>query len=179
MRKFTSEKTYLETLAILANAANIPASSQNRQTSEFVRQVTRRARRDLKQVQKDADIPREQYSAETAKFSASLHHMDTNAASAAIAAREGASKHFSQLRSVMKPGRSNGLDRIDVPNDYAVSYENEEVPRIPLVTNQELEDALLPPQRNFFGSIKRPPSVQANAGRSSGWPVLPRIRKHF
>jgi hypothetical protein len=56
MREFTSEKTNLETLDILANTANIPESSQNRQTSEFVRQATRHARRDLKQVQKDADI---------------------------------------------------------------------------------------------------------------------------
>jgi hypothetical protein len=98
MREFTSENNNLETLDILANRANIPESSQNRQTSEFVRQATRRARRDLKQVQKDADILREQHSAETAKFSASIHHMDTKAASAAIATREWTSKYFSQLR---------------------------------------------------------------------------------
>jgi hypothetical protein len=114
MREFTSEKTNLETLDILAS---IPESRHNRQNSEFVRRETRRARRDLKQVQKDADILREQHSVETAKFSASLHNMDTKPAGAAIAARERASKQFSQLRSVMKPGRSDDLDRIDVPNE--------------------------------------------------------------
>jgi hypothetical protein len=45
----------------------------------------------------------------------------------------------------MKPGRSNGLDRIGVPNDYAVLHDGEEAPRIPLVTKKEdMEDVLLP-----------------------------------
>jgi hypothetical protein len=91
MCKFTSEKTNLGTLDILANTANVPESSQYRQTAEFVRQETRRARRDLKQVQKDADILREQHSAERAKFSANITWIP-KAAEAAIAARERASK---------------------------------------------------------------------------------------
>ena len=144
LREFTGKKTNLETLEILAPKANIPEASQNWQTSEFVRQATREARLALKEVQKDADILREQHSAETAKFAAAVHNMSVPAAGAAIAARERSSKQYRQLRSAMKPGRSNGLDRIDVPNEYAVLREGEAVPRILLVTTEEMEEALIP-----------------------------------
>jgi hypothetical protein len=172
MCKFTSEKTNLGTLDILANTANVPESSQYRQTSDFVRQETRRTRRDLKQVQKDANILREQDSAEIAKFSASLHNMDTKAAEAAIAARERAYKQ----RSVMKTGRSNGLDRIDVPNEYAVRRVGEEAPRTPLVTKEEI--SLLPRTEKRFGQHQETPFGTGERRRISGWTVLSRMRKH-
>ncbi|WP_288993383.1 hypothetical protein, partial [uncultured Marinobacter sp.] len=150
LRAFTSQTTNLDTLDALAHTGNIPEASRIRGTSNFVRQETRRARRALKQVQKDADILREQHSAETAKFAATVHKMDPKAAGAAIAARELSSKQFRQLRSVMKPSRSTGLDRIDVPNEYAVLREGEDVPRIPLVTKEEMEDVLLPHTEKRF-----------------------------
>jgi hypothetical protein len=108
--EFTSKKTNLSTLDDLATAANIPESSRISQTSKFVRRETRSARRVPKQVQKNADILHEQHLAETAKFSAIVHTMDESAARVAIEARELASKKYRQLRLVMKPGRSNGLD---------------------------------------------------------------------
>jgi hypothetical protein len=88
LREFTSKKNNLSTLNDLATAANIPESSRIWQTSKFVRRETRRARRVLKKVQKDADILHEQHLAETAKFSAIVHNMDESAARVAIEARE-------------------------------------------------------------------------------------------
>jgi hypothetical protein len=58
-----------------------------------------------------AESLHEQYRAEMTKFSAIVHGMDPSAARRAIDARE---------RSVMKQASSYGLDRIDVPNVYAV-----------------------------------------------------------
>jgi hypothetical protein len=68
LRAFTSKTTNLETLDVLAHTANIPEASRLYLSSNVVRQIIRRARRALQQVQKDAGILREQHSAETAKF---------------------------------------------------------------------------------------------------------------
>jgi ribonuclease HI len=157
MREFINPETNLDSLETLAVKANIPESSQTRQTSEFVQQALRQARRDLKQVQKDSVTLREQHAAETAKFYATVHNMDTAKAARAIASRELSSKRFRELRSVMKPGRSNGLDYLDVPNADAVLREGEEVPRIPLVTKEEMEEALLPHTEKRFRQYQETP----------------------
>jgi hypothetical protein len=94
LSEFTSKDINLTTLDDLENKANIPESRRVWQTSKSVRQDVRRARRALKQVQKDADILREQHAAETAKFAYTVHNMDESAARAAIDARERASKQF-------------------------------------------------------------------------------------
>jgi hypothetical protein len=60
--------------------------------------------------------------------------MSNDAAVAAIEAHEQAKKQYRQLCWVLKPQRSAGLDRIDVPNEYSIRQEGESVPRIPLVT---------------------------------------------
>jgi hypothetical protein len=71
----------------------------------------------------------------------------------------------------MKPGRSNGLDRLDVPNEYAV--RREVVPRISLVTRGNGGCSALT-RRNVFDSIKRLPLLAK--GRSSGWTAPPDVQ---
>ena len=75
---------------------------------------------------------------------------DVNAACAAIEAREQLSKQFRLLRSIFNPGASYGLDRIDVPNSYAVLKKEEEVPRIPLVVKEQIEEVLVPHTEQRF-----------------------------
>jgi hypothetical protein len=57
----------------------------------------------------------------------------------------------------MKPGRSDRLDHIGVSNEYAVLRDGEGVPRIPLVTNEEMEDVLLPHMETPFRQHKETP----------------------
>jgi hypothetical protein len=92
----------------------------------------------------DAEELREQYMTDQAQFIAALHGMLDVAARAAIAAREKSSNQFRTLRRIFRGGRSSVLERLDVPNQYAVLRHNEAVPRIPLVTKEAIEEALLP-----------------------------------
>jgi hypothetical protein len=57
----------------------------------------------------------------------------------------------------MKSATSHGLDRIDVPNANAVLREGEEMPRIPLVTKEEMEDILLPHTEQRFRQYQETP----------------------
>jgi hypothetical protein len=67
-----------------------------------------------------------------------------HAACAAIEAREQSSRQFRQLRQIFQNGASSGLDRIDVPNSYAVLRQKEDTPRIQLVVKEQIEEVLVP-----------------------------------
>ena len=67
-----------------------------------------------------------------ANLAGPLHGISDMVAHAAIRSREKASRQFRQLRSILNPSVSSGLDRTDVPNAYAVLREGEDVQRIPL-----------------------------------------------
>jgi hypothetical protein len=94
---------------------------------------------------------------ERATFLAATHGMSAKAACAAIAARERFSRQFRQLWSIMNSGASYGLDRIDVPNSYAVLRRGEELPQIPLVTKEDIEEVLVPhTDRRFWQHQETP-----------------------
>ena len=83
--------------------------------------------------------------------------MSHDAACRAIAQREKSSKQFRQLRSIFHNTTASGLDRIDVPDSYAVLRVGEITPRIPLVTKEEIEDVLVPhTERRFRQHMETP-----------------------
>lgn len=101
------------------------------------------AKRQLRQVKTHAADLRDNYLVDTAKLSAALHNTSVASASAAIQAREKSSRQFRQLRGILRTSTSSGLERIDVPNKYAVLRQNEDVPQFPLVTKEEIEEFLV------------------------------------
>ena len=79
-----------------------------------------------------------------------------------------ASHQFRQLRSILSPSASSGLDRIDVPNSYAVLRIGEEVPRIPLVVKEEIEEVLLPHTEQRFRQHQETPFGHGHRQQSLG-----------
>ena len=96
-----------------------------------------------KQVKLDAAELRETYMTEQGVLLAALQGMSEVAARAAIVSREKSASQFRTLRGIFKQGRSNGLERLDVPDEYAVLRRGEAQPRIQLVTKEEIEETLL------------------------------------
>ena len=86
----------------------------------------------------------------------------------AICSREKASRQFRQLRNILNPSASSGLDRIDVPNAYAVLRIGEEVPRIPLVVKEEIEEVLLPHTEQRFRQHQETPFGHGHRQQSLG-----------
>jgi hypothetical protein len=91
--------------------------------------------------------------------------MDVQAAAAAIAAREFATTQFRQ-QGRHETWRSNGLERLDVPNEYAVRREGEAASDFSRHKRNGGCSALT--RRNVFDSIKRLPllakAVEARVG---------------
>ena len=104
----------------------------------------RDARKAHKKVKLNAIELRELHMNDPAQFLAALHGMPDVSARAAIAAREKSSRQFRTLRSIFHKGRSSGLERLDIPNDFAVLRQDEPQPRIQLVTKEDIEKVLLP-----------------------------------
>ena len=144
IREHTSRKTNQNMLDTLAVSCSIAAEDIAWASFNRIRNKIGEAKKKHKQVKMDAEALREQYMTDQAQFIAALHGMSDVAARAAIAAREKSSNQFRTLRRIFRGGRSGGLERLDVPNQYAVLRPNEAVPRIPLVTKEAIEAALLP-----------------------------------
>jgi hypothetical protein len=68
----------------------------------------------------NANELREEHLRERAAFMAVTHGMPTEAACAAIAARERSSQQFRHHWAIFNKGASYGLDQIDVPEKFAV-----------------------------------------------------------
>ena len=144
IREFTSRQINQSILETLAASCKISEIDRDRLSAVAIISRIRDAKKNHKQVKIDAVEHRETYMKEEATLLATLHGMSDIAARAAIAAREKSSKQFRALRSIFKQGRSNGLERLDVPEKYAVRRQDETQPRILLVTKQEIEEVLLP-----------------------------------
>ena len=63
---------------------------------------------------------------------------------------------------------SAGLERIDVPNNDAVLRPHEQIPRIPLVTKEEIEEVLVPHTERRFTQHQETPFGQGYRQRSLG-----------
>ena len=100
---------------------------------------------------------REEFLSEQAKFLAATQGMTEHAACVAIETRERSSRQFRQLRQIFQRGASCGLDRIEVPNNFAVLRLGEEIPRIPFVTKEEIEEVLVPQTVQRFRQHKETP----------------------
>jgi hypothetical protein len=111
---------------------------------------------------------REVHLRERAAFMAETHGMSKKAACAAIAARERSSQQFRHLRSIFNKGASYGLDRIDVPEKFAVLRPGEQVPRIPLVTKEAIEEVLVPHTKQRFRQHRETPFGSGERQRSLG-----------
>ena len=141
---FTNKKTNAKMLATLAKDLTIPAVEIGPQDPKMIFKKIRQAGRDFTAVKIQAQDLRSDHLRERAMFMAATHSMTEHSACACIEACEKSSRQFRQLRAVFNPGASYGLDRIDVPNSFAVLRQGEDIPRIPLVVKEEIEEVLVP-----------------------------------
>jgi ribonuclease HI len=65
-------------------------------------------------------------------------------------------------------GSSGGLDRVDVPDSFAVLREGEAIPRIPLVVKEEIEEVLLPHTERRFRQHQETPFGHGSRRESLG-----------
>jgi ribonuclease HI/exonuclease III len=144
IREHTSRKSNQFTLDRLAGSCKISAEDVAYLSVPAIIGKIREARHNHKQVKIAAADLREAHMTDQAQFLAALHNMSDVAARAAIATREKSSGQFRNLRQIFKGPRSSGLERLDVPNEYAVRRQTEAIPRMQLVTKEEIEDVLLP-----------------------------------
>jgi len=117
----------------------------------------RKARKELHKMKKKSQQLRQCFQRECAALHASLHHTSEEKAVKEIELRERLRRNYQQLRAVFKPGQSTGLDRIDVPDTYAVCREGEATPRIPLVVHEDIEKVLLPHTKQRFQQYSETP----------------------
>ena len=157
LREFTNRDSNLDTLERLAQSLSLTDEEKDWMPSQAAMSKLSAAVRTFKQVKIDAANLRDSHLSEMATL-ASVHGMSTSAASAAICAREKASRQFRQLQRVLNTTTACGLERIDVPNVYAVLRLDEQVPRISLVVKEEIEQVLVPHiRKRDFNNIKRRP----------------------
>ncbi len=149
-REFSSGITntaYLESLATSLQLSNEEISWK---PSSEVRALSRKAKRQHRQVKTAASEWRTEHLAAAAKLASSLHGMTVSAACSAISSREVSSKQFRTLRRIFDGTKASGLEKIDIPNNFAVLRPGEPIPRIPLVVKEEIEDVLLPHTERRF-----------------------------
>jgi ribonuclease HI len=144
IREKTSRKTNQIMLDSLAAACNIAEEDIAWASIATICSRIKEAKIQHKRVKQDAAQLRETYMTEQAALFSALHNMPEVAARAAIVSREKSANEFRTLRQIFKHGQSNGLERLDVPNDHAVLRRGEAQPRIQLVTKERIEDVLLP-----------------------------------
>ena len=157
LSELISPQVNLSVLNKLAAQLKLSATDRGYQSNITICQKIRSSKRLLKAVKSKAQDLRDEHMHERAKFLAEIQGMPLNAACAAIAARERSSRQFRQLRSIMNKGATYGLDRIEVPNSFAVLRRGEELPRIPLVTKQDIEEVLVPHTEQRFRQHQETP----------------------
>ena len=132
----------------------------------FVHNQNRMARICHDQSKKHSFANRERFDTETAEFDAARRGTSLPNALAAIKQRETAARNKTQMAPVYHEAKSSGVDRIDVPNEYAVPRPNEPTPRIPLVRKEEIEEVLVPHTMKRFRQPKADKTPFADGERS-------------
>jgi hypothetical protein len=124
----------------LASHIGLPKQEHHCHYNPFeISEKKRAAVKRLKAVKLEAVEYREKCLAENAALFGTLHGFSRDNAAKAILAREKSSAQFLQLRSILNPSQSYGLDRIDVLDHYAVLEQDDQtVPRIPLVLGSDI-----------------------------------------
>jgi hypothetical protein len=144
LREITGAKASNTWLANLAKSIGIAESAADCHSYLEMRANLKKARMDHSAAKQEAAALREEFLKERGKFLAATQGMSEHAACAAIEARERSSQQFRQLRQIFQRGASSGMERIDVPNSYAVLRQGEEIPRISLVVKEKIEEVLVP-----------------------------------
>ena len=150
MHRYTSRRVNSRMIKQLEKRLQLTPDDCAEQPLQTILQKIRGARRAHAAVKANAIELREVHLRERAAFMAETHGMSKKAACAAIAARERSSQQFRHLRSIFNKGASHGLDQIDVPEQFAVLRPGEQIPRIPLVTKEEIEEVLVPHTEQRF-----------------------------
>jgi len=114
------------------------------EVGSFVHQQSRLARRTHFKSKKNSRNNRAEFKKEEAAFEADRRGVSQPSAISVIQQREQAERNKRQMNPVFKETKSSGVDRIDVPNAFAVLRPNEAVPRIPLLVKDEIEEVLVP-----------------------------------
>lgn len=167
-REFTSGKTNTAFLEELATSLQLPSDSTEWKPSHEVRAEARKARCVQKKVKQDAADLRESHMSATAKLASALHGSSEASARRSICARELSSRQFKSLRTLFNGTAASGLDKIDVPNSYAVLRKDEPIPRISLVVKEEIEEVLLPHTERRFRQHQETPFGQGDRRRRLG-----------
>jgi hypothetical protein len=150
LREYTSAQVNMQTLYDLEQSIGLDKTETAGQSYTTVRAKIRKARRDHNASKAEATKLREEFLRERATFLAATQGMSEAAACSAIETRERSSRQFWHLRSIFRQGVSSGLDRIDIPNSYAVLRPGEDIPRIPLVVKEDIEEVLIPHTVKMF-----------------------------
>ena len=156
-RDFFTADINAEEISALEEYCGITPELRERLSSSQVLAQVQRAKKELRKIQKKSDQLRVEFLTEMAKLAASLKHCPVSKALQEIQLREKMARKFRTLRKIFKPGKSSGLDRIDVPNEFAVRREGEEVPRIPLVVREDIGEVLLPHTKQRFQQHQETP----------------------
>ena len=172
MSELTSMQVNLSELTKLATQLKLSATDRGPQSNIAIRQKIWSSKRALKVVKSKAQDLRDEHMHERATFLAATHGMSVNAACAAIAARERSSRQLRQLRLILNKGATYGLDRIEVPNSFAVLRRGEELPRIPLVTREDIEEVLVPHTEHRFRQHQETPFGGGMRQKSLGMDCL-------
>jgi hypothetical protein len=127
IQEHTSRKCNQIMLDRLATSCNISEIDRGWLSVANICNKIRDAKSKHKKVKLDAAELRKTHLNEQAVLLAALQRMSKVAARAAIAARKKAANQFRTLRWIFKQGQSNGLERLDVPNElryYAAMRRN-------------------------------------------------------
>jgi hypothetical protein len=169
---YTTKQANQKELQKLASQLQLSAVKCGHQPNTAIRQQIRKSRRALTAAKDKAQELRDEHMRERAAFLEATHGMSAKAACNAIAARERSSRQFRQLRSIMHTGATYGLDRIDVPNNYAVRRRGEDIPRIPLVTREAIEEVLVPHTEQRFRQHQETPFGEGERQKALGMDCL-------
>ena len=143
-REYTSRNVNQRMLDCLASDCKISAEEVAWLSCTNIHKKVKEAREAHKQVKLNATELRQSYMTDQAELLAALHGMSDVTARAAILAWEKPSRQFRTLRSIFHRDRSNGLEQLDVSNEFAVLRKDKPTPRVQLVTKEAIEEALLP-----------------------------------
>jgi len=159
-RDLWSKFNNVEEIAKMAELAEIPENLQGPLKAKKLREYVSKARKALTAVQQNATALRDAMRTEDANFKATVQGCDPDSAKTQILNQEITSKEFGDaifFKGKDKLKSTGGLSRVDVLNHYAVLREGEEVPRIPLVVKEDIEEVLLPHTMKRFTQYQETP----------------------
>ena len=143
--------------ARLEKLCDIPEELQLPLPPKIIRLHWRKAWKHLAEVEKKAEQLRKEMRLEEANFMATVRSCEPESALKQILNAEQAAREYKEMDILKGPRSSGGLDRIDVPDSYAVLQPGESVPRIQLVEKEKIEEVLIPHTMQRFTQYQETP----------------------